>query len=52
MVGNIYNIYVCNYGLQTSNFGHVWKNKMTINHYYNCEWYLLELNLSSYKVLW
>ena len=40
MVDNIYNIYVYNHGLQTSNFGHVCNNKMTVNHYSNSEWTL------------
>lgn len=43
MVDNIYNIYVYNHGLQTSNFGHVCNNKMTVNHYSNSEWTLTVL---------
>lgn len=33
MGGNIYNIYVYNYYLETFSFGHS-KNKMTTDHYY------------------
>lgn len=44
MVGNIYNIYVHSYGLQTSNFVIFFLQTWPINHYYNFERYLLEVS--------
>lgn len=44
MVGNIYNIYMCNYSLKSLQFWSRLQNKMTRNHYYNFEYCLLEVN--------